>query len=183
MQVPPLRRPRRLPARAFTLIELIVVMAIVALLVSIAAPRYFGSLERARENSLRTSLAVMRQAIDQFAADRGRYPESLEELVNARYLRQVGLAAHHHLTDFNAGIHELLHLSRFCRQSDSNQQCAAHNHMKKMFHQTNSHDSPFIPRTQTRVAESTIVQPPARCYSTDWPCKNKPCSKVRKNFW
>ncbi len=76
-------------ARGFTLIELIVVMAIVALLVSIAAPRYFDSVERARENSLRTSLAVMRSAIDQFAADRGRFPESLDELVEQRYLRAV----------------------------------------------------------------------------------------------
>jgi type II secretion system protein G len=73
----------------FTLIELIVVMAIVALLVSIAAPRYFASLDRARENTLRSSLAVMRSAIDQFAADRGRYPESLQELVGARYLRKL----------------------------------------------------------------------------------------------
>ena len=73
----------------FTLIELIVVMAIVALLVSIAAPRYFRSVDRARENSLRTSLGVMRDAIDQFEADKGRYPESLDELVSARYLRSV----------------------------------------------------------------------------------------------
>jgi general secretion pathway protein G len=75
--------------RGFTLIELIVVMAIVALLVSIAAPRYFASIDRARENTLRSSLAVMRHAIDQFAADRGRYPESLEELVSTKYLRAV----------------------------------------------------------------------------------------------
>lgn len=80
-------RPRWAPA--FTLIELIVVMAIVALLVSIAAPRYVASVERAREASLQTSLATMRQAIDQFAADRGRYPQSLDELVQARYLRLV----------------------------------------------------------------------------------------------
>ena len=73
----------------FTLIELIVVMAIVALLVSIAAPRYFRSVDRAKENSLRTSLGVMRDAIDQFEADKGRYPESLDELVSARYLRSV----------------------------------------------------------------------------------------------
>ena len=79
-------QPRR---RGFTLIELIVVMAIVGLLVSIAAPRYFTSLERARENTLRSSLAVMRGAIDQFAADRGRYPETLDELVAARYLRTL----------------------------------------------------------------------------------------------
>ncbi len=75
--------------RGFTLIELIVVMAIVALLVSIAAPRYFRSVDRARENTLRTSLNVMRDAIDQFDADKGRYPESLDELVEGRYLRAV----------------------------------------------------------------------------------------------
>ena len=73
----------------FTLIELIVVMAIVALLASIAAPRYFRSVERARENTLRTSLHVMRDAIDQHAADRGQYPDSLAALAEARYLREV----------------------------------------------------------------------------------------------
>ena len=79
---------RRSPA-GFTLIELIVVMSIVALLVSIAAPRYFRSVDRAKENTLQTSLNVMRDALDQFAADKGRYPESLPELVDNRYLRAV----------------------------------------------------------------------------------------------
>lgn len=78
---------RRSPG--FTLIELIVVMAIVALLVSIAAPRYLQSVERAREATLRTSLVVMRDAIDRFAADRARYPDSLDELVATRYLRTL----------------------------------------------------------------------------------------------
>lgn len=64
-------------------------MAVVALLVSIAAPRYVDSVERAREASLRTSLRVMREAIDQFAADRGRYPESLDELASSSYLRAI----------------------------------------------------------------------------------------------
>lgn len=77
------------PRCGFTLIELIVVMAIVALLVTIAAPRYLQSVDRAREATLRTSLGVMRDAIDRFAADRGRYPQSLEELVTARYLRNL----------------------------------------------------------------------------------------------
>ena len=85
--LPQQRRPRR--HTGFTLIELIVVMAIVALLVSIAAPRYLQSIDRAREASLRSSLQVMRHAIDQFAADRGRYPDSLQELVDERYLRQL----------------------------------------------------------------------------------------------
>lgn len=75
--------------RGFTLIELIVVMAIVALLASIAAPRYFNSLQKSKETALLQSLTVMRDAVDQFAADKGRYPESLQELAEARYLREV----------------------------------------------------------------------------------------------
>jgi general secretion pathway protein G len=78
--------PRR---SGFTLIELIVVLAIVALLASIVAPRYFRSIDNAREASLKTSLNVMRDAIDKFAADRGTYPESLDDLVQRGYLRQV----------------------------------------------------------------------------------------------
>jgi general secretion pathway protein G len=73
----------------FTLIELIVVMAIVALLASIAAPRYFASLQKSKETALHTSLNVMRDAIDHFAADKGRYPESLDELVAERYIRAI----------------------------------------------------------------------------------------------
>ena len=76
-------------SRGFTLIELIVVMAIVALLASIAAPRYFHSLEKSKEAALRSSLTVMRDAIDQFAADKGRYPDTLEELATARYIREI----------------------------------------------------------------------------------------------
>lgn len=73
--------------RGFTLIELLVVMAIVALLISIAAPRYFVHLERAREAALAETLAVTRDAIDKFHGDTGRYPQDLDELVNRRYLR------------------------------------------------------------------------------------------------
>ena len=73
----------------FTLIELIVVMAIVALLASIAAPRYFNSLQKSKETALLHSLTTMRDAIDQFAADKRRYPDSLQELAEARYLREV----------------------------------------------------------------------------------------------
>lgn len=83
------RPPTR--ARGFTLIELIVVMAIVALLAGIAAPRYFASVDRARANSLRSSLAIMRDALDKYAADKGRYPDSLQQLVDDRYLRTVPL--------------------------------------------------------------------------------------------
>lgn len=75
--------------RGFTLIELIVVLAILALLISLAVPRYFTHIERAREATLRQDLQVMRDAIDKFHGDRGRYPGSLEELVSERYLRSV----------------------------------------------------------------------------------------------
>jgi general secretion pathway protein G len=75
----------------FTLIELIVVMAIIATLLTIALPRYFGSVERSKEVTLRQSLNVMREAIDKFNADNGRYPEKLEDLVAKRYIRTIPL--------------------------------------------------------------------------------------------
>ncbi|GAB3473759.1 type II secretion system protein [Azotobacter salinestris] len=73
----------------FTLIELLVVMAIIASLLTIAVPRYFSSLEYSRETTLKQSLAVMRDALDQYYGDTGSYPESLETLVEQRYLRSL----------------------------------------------------------------------------------------------
>lgn len=78
--------PRR---RAFTLVELLVVMAIVATLLTLAWPRYQRSVERSREAVLRQDLRTMRDAIDKFLADHGRYPVTLDELATRRYLRQV----------------------------------------------------------------------------------------------
>jgi general secretion pathway protein G len=75
--------------RGFTLIELIVVMAIVALLASIAMPRYFGSLQKSKETVLRETLAVTRDALDKHYGDTGKYPDSLEILISKRYLRSM----------------------------------------------------------------------------------------------
>ena len=75
--------------RGFTLIELLVVMTIIALLLSIAAPRYFDSLDRAKEAVLRTNLRQLRDAIDKFHADTGQYPRELQQLAHQQYLRAV----------------------------------------------------------------------------------------------
>lgn len=76
-------------ARGFTLIELLVVMTILALLLTIAVPRYLAHVDRSREAVLRHNLALMRDAIDKHHADKGRYPDSLGELVTQRYLRAI----------------------------------------------------------------------------------------------
>jgi general secretion pathway protein G len=81
------RAPKR--ASGFTLIELIVVMVIVALLVTIAAPRYFGSLQKSKETALRQTLAVTRDALDKYYGDNGKYPDSLDALIAKRYLRTL----------------------------------------------------------------------------------------------
>jgi general secretion pathway protein G len=78
---------RRGGGRGFTLIELVIVMAIVALLLTLAAPRYFSSLERSKETVLRSNLAAVRDALDKFYGDTGKYPERLEILVEKKYLR------------------------------------------------------------------------------------------------
>jgi general secretion pathway protein G len=73
----------------FTLIELLVVLAIVALLLTLAMPRFFPSVDNARETILADNLRNTRAVIDQYYADTGRYPDSLEQLVEKKYLRNV----------------------------------------------------------------------------------------------
>ena len=79
----------RLVAVGFTLIELLVVMAIIALLLTIAVPRYWNSTDKAKEAVLKEDLTHMRVAIDQYHADRGKYPDRLEDLVERKYLRAI----------------------------------------------------------------------------------------------
>lgn len=75
--------------RGFTLIELLVVMAIVATLLTIAVPRYLGSLAHARDVALQENLKVLRLSLDKYAGDKGHFPESLDALVTEKYLRAV----------------------------------------------------------------------------------------------
>jgi general secretion pathway protein G len=75
----------------FTLVELVVVLTLIGLLLTIAAPRYFHIIERGRDTVQRQNIGTIRDAIDKFHGDLGRYPDTLEELVNKRYLRQVPL--------------------------------------------------------------------------------------------
>jgi general secretion pathway protein G len=76
-------------ARGFTLIELIVVMMIVAMLASLAAPKYFGSLQKSKDAVLKENLTLMREALDKFYGDNDKYPGTLDELVSRKYLRSI----------------------------------------------------------------------------------------------
>jgi len=78
-----------LVGRGFTLIELLVVLSIIALLLTLAVPRYIHSVDVAKEAVLSENLHLVRETIDKFYGDKGRYPESLEELVSERYLRSL----------------------------------------------------------------------------------------------
>ncbi|HBF51345.1 MAG TPA: type II secretion system protein G [Massilia sp.] len=73
----------------FTLIELLVVLGIVALLLTLAVPRFFPSVDKTKETILLDNLRNTRAVIDQYHADTGRYPDSLEQLVEKKYLARV----------------------------------------------------------------------------------------------
>jgi general secretion pathway protein G len=82
-------RCRRRLAYGFTLIELLVVLAIIALLLTLAMPRYFHSIDASKETVLIDNLRTTRETIDKFYGDTGRYPDSLDELVERKYLRAL----------------------------------------------------------------------------------------------
>lgn len=73
----------------FTLIELLVVLAIVSTLLLLVTPRYFNQVESSKETVLRENLRTTRDVLDKFYADTGRYPETLQELVEKKYLRTL----------------------------------------------------------------------------------------------
>ena len=78
-------------ARGFTLIELLVVFTLLALLLTIAVPRYLQTVEKSREKARAQNIATLRDALDKFRADQGRYPQTLNELIVKQYLRQMPL--------------------------------------------------------------------------------------------
>lgn len=82
-------RTRSGSARGFTILELLVVLAIIGTLLSLAAPNYFRSIEKTRQAALRENLAVLRSTLDRYYADVGVYPQSLDDLVARHYLRKI----------------------------------------------------------------------------------------------
>jgi len=76
-------------AKGFTLIELLIVVTIIGILATMAAPSYQASVIKAREAALRQDLFTIRDVLDQHRADQGKYPSSLQALVSAGYLRAI----------------------------------------------------------------------------------------------
>jgi general secretion pathway protein G len=80
---------RRGNTAGFTLVELLVVLSLIALLAAMAMVQYKNSIQRSEESVLKTNLFRMRDAIDQYYADKNKYPASLDALVSDGYMRQI----------------------------------------------------------------------------------------------
>jgi general secretion pathway protein G len=85
----PLTANRQPHAAGFTLIELLVVLAIVSTLLLLAVPRYFSSVDKAKEAVLKENLFQMRDAIGKYYSDKGKYPQTIEALAVDKYLRKI----------------------------------------------------------------------------------------------
>ena len=81
--------PRLFFSRGFTLLELMIVITIIIILAAITLPQFQKTILHTREAVLRDDLSQMRKLIDQFAADKGKLPQSLDELVSEGYMREV----------------------------------------------------------------------------------------------
>lgn len=76
-------------SQGFTIIELMIVVTIVGILATLAVPSYHAAIVKAKEGALRQDLFSLRDVIDQHRADKGKYPETIQALVSAGYLRRV----------------------------------------------------------------------------------------------
>ncbi len=84
-----MRMGMRQDMRGFTLIELLVVLAIIATLLTLAVPRYFSSLQKSKEVVMKENLWLIRDALDKYYSDNGKYPDRLEDLAVRKYLRAI----------------------------------------------------------------------------------------------
>jgi general secretion pathway protein G len=80
---------RRALHLGFTMIEMAIVLSLIALLLTIALPRYFHTLDNGKVSVQRQNIAVLRDAIDKYYGDLGKYPDKLDDLVDKKYLRAV----------------------------------------------------------------------------------------------
>jgi general secretion pathway protein G len=89
----------RQQSAGFTLIELMIVMTIIGILMVVAIPRFSGSIQRAREAVLKEDLHTMRDAIDSYTMDKQKAPQSLDDLVQNGYLREIPMDPMTHTKD------------------------------------------------------------------------------------
>ena len=83
------RRLRRSADGGWTLVELLIVITLIMILASLALTQYRNSITSTKEAAMKSNLFLMREAIDQYYADKGKYPESLQTLVSESYLRAI----------------------------------------------------------------------------------------------
>jgi general secretion pathway protein G len=76
-------------SNGFTLVELLVVLSILALLLTLAVPKYFTSIEKAKNATLKQDLNTLRESLDKYYADNGQYPKTLDDLVEHKYIRKL----------------------------------------------------------------------------------------------
>src|SRR5215213_3568434 len=86
-----IQNPKPKIQRGFSILELMIAMFIIIILLSVALPAYQRTVQHARETVLKENLWQMRRAIDQYGADKGKLPQSLKDLVDAKYLQEVPL--------------------------------------------------------------------------------------------